>query len=97
MTAMIVEPVQGEAGFVIPPAEFLQRLRRICERHGILLIFDEIQTGFGRTGQMFAAQTFGVAPGAASPDDIWDFCTREKDKYEEVLKLGPLVDVLGER
>lgn len=62
VAAIITEPVQGEAGFVLPPAQFLQRLRRICDRHGILLIFDEIQTGFGRTGQMFAAQTFDVRP-----------------------------------
>ncbi len=62
VAAFVVEPVQGEAGFVVPPPEFLHRLRRICDEHGILLIFDEIQTGFGRTGQMFAAQTFGVTP-----------------------------------
>lgn len=62
VAAFVVEPVQGEAGFVVPPPEFLRRLRRICDQHGILLIFDEIQTGFGRTGQMFAAQTFGVTP-----------------------------------
>lgn len=62
VAAIITEPVQGEAGFVIPPAEFLHRLRRICDQHGILLIFDEIQTGFGRTGHMFAAQTFEVRP-----------------------------------
>jgi len=53
---------RGEAGFVIPPVEFLRRLRQICDEHGILLIFDEIQTGFGRTGQMFATQTFEVQP-----------------------------------
>lgn len=62
VAAFIVEPVQGEAGFVTPPVEFLQRLRQLADEHGILLIFDEIQTGFGRTGQMFAAQTFGVTP-----------------------------------
>ncbi len=62
VAAFIVEPIQGEAGFVVPPVEFLRRLRRICDQHGILLIFDEIQTGFGRTGQMFAAQTFDVQP-----------------------------------
>jgi 4-aminobutyrate aminotransferase len=62
VAAFIVEPVQGEAGFVIPPVEFLRRLRQICDEHSILLIFDEIQTGFGRTGQMFAAQTFDVKP-----------------------------------
>jgi 4-aminobutyrate aminotransferase len=62
IAAFILEPIQGEAGFVIPPPEFLRRLRRICDEHGILLIFDEVQTGFGRTGQMFAAQTFDVTP-----------------------------------
>lgn len=62
VAGIIVEPIQGEAGFVTPPVEFLHRLRRICDEHGILLIFDEIQTGFGRTGQMFAAQTFDVQP-----------------------------------
>ena len=62
VAAFIVEPIQGEAGFIVPPVEFLHRLRQICDRHGILLIFDEIQTGFGRTGQMFAAQTFAVQP-----------------------------------
>ncbi len=62
VAALIVEPIQGEAGFVVPPVEFLRRLRRICDQYGILLIFDEIQTGFGRTGQMFAAQTFDVQP-----------------------------------
>jgi 4-aminobutyrate aminotransferase len=62
VAAFIVEPIQGEGGFITPPAEFLRRLRRIADEHGILLIFDEIQTGFGRTGQMFAAQTFGVTP-----------------------------------
>jgi len=62
VAGIILEPIQGEGGFVAPPVEFLQRLRQICDEHGILLIFDEIQTGFGRTGQMFAAQTFGVQP-----------------------------------
>jgi 4-aminobutyrate aminotransferase len=62
VAAFILEPVLGEGGYVVPPAEFLHALRRICDRHGILLIFDEVQTGFGRTGEMFAAQTFGVRP-----------------------------------
>jgi 4-aminobutyrate aminotransferase len=62
VAAMIVEPILGEGGYVVPPPDFLPRLREICDRHGILLIFDEIQTGFGRTGQMFASQTFGVTP-----------------------------------
>jgi 4-aminobutyrate aminotransferase/(S)-3-amino-2-methylpropionate transaminase len=54
--AVIVEPVQGEGGFVVPPPEYLPRLKQICEKHGILLIADEIQTGFGRTGKMFAME-----------------------------------------
>ncbi len=62
VAAMLVEPVQGEGGYLVPPAEFLHQLRKICDEHGILLIFDEVQTGFGRTGEMFAAQTFGVNP-----------------------------------
>ncbi len=59
---MVVEPIQGEGGYVVPPAEWLKALRDICTRHGIMLIFDEVQTGFGRTGEWFAAQTFGVVP-----------------------------------
>ena len=62
VAAILVEPVQGEGGYVVPPVEFLRSLRRICDEHGILLIFDEIQTGFGRTGEMFAAQVFNVRP-----------------------------------
>ena len=59
---MIVEPVAGSTGVLIPPQGYLQRLREICDKHGILLIFDEVITGFGRTGNPFAAQTFGVTP-----------------------------------
>jgi 4-aminobutyrate aminotransferase len=59
---MIVEPIQGEGGYVAPPKEFLHGLRDICTQHDILLIFDEVQTGFGRTGEWFAAQHFGVTP-----------------------------------
>ncbi len=62
IAAVIVEPVAGSTGVLIPPQGYLQRLREICDRHGILLIFDEVITGFGRTGQPFAAQTFGVTP-----------------------------------
>ena len=62
VAAILVEPVQGENGYIIPPAGFLKNLRSICDQHSILLIFDEVQTGFGRTGQMFAAQTLGVRP-----------------------------------
>jgi beta-alanine--pyruvate transaminase len=62
IAAVIVEPVAGSTGVLIPPAGYLQRLRDICDRHGILLIFDEVITGFGRTGNPFGAQTFGVTP-----------------------------------
>jgi 4-aminobutyrate aminotransferase len=60
--AMIVEPVLGEGGYVVPPLGWLAGLRDRCDRHGILLIFDEVQTGVGRTGRFFAAETFGVTP-----------------------------------
>ncbi|HEX3272509.1 MAG TPA: 4-aminobutyrate--2-oxoglutarate transaminase [Ktedonobacterales bacterium] len=62
VAAVIVEPVQGEGGFVVPPADFLPTLREFCSRHGILLIADEVQTGFGRTGRMFAVEHYGVEP-----------------------------------
>ena len=62
IAAVIVEPVAGSTGVLIPPQGYLQRLRELCTRHGILLIFDEVITGFGRTGHPFAAQTFGVTP-----------------------------------
>ena len=62
IAAVIVEPVAGSTGVLIPPQGYLQRLRQICDKHGILLIFDEVITGFGRTGAPFAAQTFGVVP-----------------------------------
>jgi beta-alanine--pyruvate transaminase len=59
---VIVEPVAGSAGVLVPPQGYLQRLREICSRHGILLIFDEVITGFGRLGHPFASQRFGVTP-----------------------------------
>ncbi|HLX38011.1 MAG TPA: 4-aminobutyrate--2-oxoglutarate transaminase [Candidatus Binataceae bacterium] len=62
VAAIIIEPVQGEGGFNIAPFEFMRALRELCDRHGILLIADEIQTGFGRTGKMFAVEHSGVAP-----------------------------------
>ena len=58
--AIIVEPVQGEGGFIAPPREYLQKIREICDRYGILLIADEIQSGMGRTGHMFAMEHHGV-------------------------------------
>ncbi|MEY2891768.1 MAG: hypothetical protein RJA98_1676 [Pseudomonadota bacterium] len=62
IAAVIVEPVAGSTGVLVPPQNYLKRLRDICDKHGILLIFDEVITGFGRTGSAFAAQTFGVTP-----------------------------------
>ncbi|MFN7724459.1 MAG: aspartate aminotransferase family protein [Rubrivivax sp.] len=62
IAAVIVEPVAGSTGVLVPPVGYLQRLRELCDKHGILLIFDEVITGFGRTGSAFAAQTFGVTP-----------------------------------
>ena len=62
VAAVIVEPVLGEGGFVTPPSDFLPKLHSICKKHGILLIADEVQTGFGRTGAMFACERYGVEP-----------------------------------
>lgn len=62
IAAVIVEPVAGSTGVLLPPKGYLERLRAICDKHGILLIFDEVITGFGRTGAPFGAQTFGVTP-----------------------------------
>ncbi len=62
VAAIFVEPIQGEGGYVVPPPLFLQELRRIADEHGILLVFDEIQCGFGRTGKMWASEHFHVAP-----------------------------------
>ena len=60
--AVLVEPVQGEGGIIIPPQGYLDELKKICHENDVLLIFDEVQTGFGRTGEMFASQTFKVTP-----------------------------------
>jgi len=60
--AILVEPVLGEGGYVVPPAAFLLGLRQVCDEHGILLIIDEVQSGFGRTGRWFAHQHFGAEP-----------------------------------
>jgi acetylornithine/N-succinyldiaminopimelate aminotransferase len=60
--AVLVEPVQGEGGIIIPPDGYLKELKDLCHENNILLIFDEVQTGFGRTGRMFASQTFKVTP-----------------------------------
>jgi len=62
VAAVFVEPIQGEGGYVVAPDQFLQRLRALTERHGILLVADEVQSGMGRTGQMFAIEKSGVQP-----------------------------------
>ena len=62
MAAILVEPVQGEGGFYVMPPEFMQALRKLCDQHGIVLIVDEIQTGFARTGRLFASEHSGVVP-----------------------------------
>lgn len=62
VAAMIIEPVQGEGGFYAAPKEFLQKLRAVCDQHGIVLIMDEIQTGFGRTGKMFSVEHAEIEP-----------------------------------
>jgi 4-aminobutyrate aminotransferase len=62
VAAIVVEPIQGEGGYVVPPDGFLRKLREICDTHGILLVADEVQTGFGRSGRMFAVEHAGVVP-----------------------------------
>jgi 4-aminobutyrate aminotransferase / (S)-3-amino-2-methylpropionate transaminase / 5-aminovalerate transaminase len=62
VAAIVIEPVQGEGGFVVAPRDFMAGVRRICDEHGIVLVVDEVQTGFGRTGKMFAIEHYGVEP-----------------------------------
>jgi 4-aminobutyrate aminotransferase len=90
VAAIFVEPVQGEGGYVVPPRGFLTALRELCDRHGILLVIDEVQSGIGRTGKMFACQHEGVEPdivltakGLGSGMPIGAIIARE-----EVMKWG---------
>ncbi len=62
VAAILMEPIQGEGGYIVPEKEFVQGVRALCDQYGILLIFDEIQSGYGRTGKMFASEHFGVVP-----------------------------------
>ena len=62
IAAVFIEPILGEGGYVVPPREFLEYWRSFCDEHGALLVFDEVQSGIGRTGEMFASSTFGVVP-----------------------------------
>jgi 4-aminobutyrate aminotransferase len=85
VAAVIVEPIQGEGGYIVPPKEFLKRLREICTSNGLLLIFDEVQSGFGRTGEWFAAQAFDITPdvmaiakGIASGFPLGAVCARSE-------------------
>ncbi|MGE0484105.1 MAG: aspartate aminotransferase family protein [Gammaproteobacteria bacterium] len=82
IAAVIVEPMQGSAGVIVPPIGYLERLREICTRHGILLIFDEVITGFGRLGHWFAAERFGVQP---------DIVTFAKGVTSGVVPLGGVI------
>ena len=91
VAAILVEPLQGEGGYLVPPDGFLQGLRDLCDRHGILLIFDEVQSGIGRTGRMFASQHWGVAPdimtlakglGSGLPIGMTVACRRHMEKWQ---------------
>jgi 4-aminobutyrate aminotransferase len=62
VAAVVFEPIQGEGGYIVPPVEFIQRLTELAQRHGILLVADEVQSGMGRTGRMFASEHFGLRP-----------------------------------
>jgi len=82
IAAVIVEPVPGSSGILPPPAGYLERLREICDRHGILLIFDEVITAFGRLGAPFAADRFGVTP---------DLITTAKGLTNGVIPMGAVL------
>ena len=82
IAAVIVEPVPGSAGILPPPVGYLERLREICDRHGILLIFDEVITAFGRVGEPFAAHRFGVTP---------DIITTAKGLTNGVIPMGAVL------
>jgi beta-alanine--pyruvate transaminase len=82
IAAVIVEPVAGSTGILVPPIGYLQRLREICDRHGILLIFDEVITAFGRVGAPFAAGRFGVTP---------DIITTAKGLTNGVVPMGAVI------
>ena len=83
IAAIVVEPIQGEGGYVVPPAAFLQGLRELTSQHGMLLVVDEVQSGMGRTGKMFACEHFGlradvvnIAKGIASGLPLGVTCAR---------------------
>ncbi len=82
IAAVIVEPIAGSTGVLMPPKGYLQRLRDICDKHGILLIFDEVITGFGRTGKAFGSERFGVTP---------DLITMAKGLTSGVVPMGGVI------
>src|SRR3989442_279176 len=82
IAAVIVEPMQGSAGVIVPPPGYLERLRAICDKYGILLVFDEVITGFGRLGEPFGAQRFGVTP---------DMITFAKIVTNGVIPMGGVI------
>ncbi len=82
IAALIVEPVAGSTGILVPPLGYLQRLREICDKHGILLIFDEVITAFGRLGASFASSRFGVTP---------DIITTAKGLTNGVVPMGAVI------
>jgi 4-aminobutyrate aminotransferase / (S)-3-amino-2-methylpropionate transaminase / 5-aminovalerate transaminase len=84
VAAIVIEPVQGEGGFVVAPQEFLDGVRRLCDEHGIVMVVDEVQTGFARTGKLFAIEHYGIEP---------DLITVAKS-----IAMGlPLSGVIGKR
>jgi 4-aminobutyrate aminotransferase/(S)-3-amino-2-methylpropionate transaminase len=84
VAAIVIEPVQGEGGFVVAPQEFLEGVRRLCDEHGIVMVVDEVQTGFGRTGKLFAIEHYDIEP---------DLITVAKS-----IAMGlPLSGVIGKR
>ena len=62
VAGIVVEPILGEGGFVVPPPDFFRALQEVCRKHGILVIADEVQTGMGRTGRLFASEHYGLRP-----------------------------------
>jgi beta-alanine--pyruvate transaminase len=82
VAAVIIEPIAGSTGVLIPPRGYLKRIREICDKHGILLIFDEVITGFGRTGAPFASQEFGVTP---------DIITAAKGLTNGCIPMGAVI------
>lgn len=91
VAAFVVEPIQGEGGYIVPPRKFFDELRRIADKHGILIIADEVQSGMGRTGKMFASEHFGLVPdiiaiakGIASGMPLGAIVTRD-----EIMDWGP--------